>query len=59
VKAITACDLALESDPADAKVPVDAVIRTMWQTALDMNTKIQGDSEGGLALQIPVNVIEC
>ena len=59
VKAITACDLALESDPADAKVPLDAVIRTMWQTALDMNTKYKETSEGGLALQIPVNVIEC
>ena len=59
VKAITACHIALESDPADAKVPLDAVIRTMWQTALDMNTKYKETSEGGLALQIPVNVNEC
>ncbi len=59
VKAITACNIALESDPADAKVPLDAVIRTMWQTALDMNTKYKETSEGGLALQVPVNVIEC
>jgi L-serine dehydratase len=59
VKAITACQLALEGDPADAKVPLDAVIRSMWQTALDMNTKYKETSEGGLALQIPVNVSEC
>jgi L-serine dehydratase len=59
VKAITACNIALESDPADAKVPLDAVIRSMWETALDMNTKYKETSEGGLALQISVNVSEC
>jgi L-serine dehydratase len=59
VKAVTAACLALESDPAKAKVSLDAVIRTMWQTALDMNTKYKETSEGGLAVQIPVNVSEC
>ncbi|APW61771.1 L-serine dehydratase 2 [Paludisphaera borealis] len=59
VKAVTAAHLALESDPAKAKVSLDAVIRTMWQTALDMNTKYKETSEGGLAVQIPVNVSEC
>jgi L-serine dehydratase len=59
VKAITACHIALESDPAQAKVSLDAVIRSMWETALDMNTKYKETAEGGLALQIPVNVIEC
>jgi L-serine dehydratase len=59
VKAITACHLALEGDPADAKVHLDTVIRTMWQTAQDMNTKYKETAEGGLALQIPVNVSEC
>jgi L-serine dehydratase len=59
VKAITACNLALESNPADAKVSLDAVIRSMWQTALDMNTKYKETSEGGLAVQIAVNVAEC
>ena len=39
VKAITACNIALESDPANAKVSLDAVIRSMWETAKDMNTK--------------------
>jgi L-serine dehydratase len=59
VKAITASHIALESDPAQAKVPLDAVIRSMWQTALDMSTKYKETSEGGLALQIPVSVSEC
>jgi L-serine dehydratase len=59
IKAITACNLALESNPADAKVSLDAVIRSMWQTALDMNTKYKETSEGGLAIQIPVNLAEC
>jgi L-serine dehydratase len=59
VKAITACQIALESDPAQAKVPLDAVIRSMWQTAQDMSTKYKETAEGGLALQIPVNVSEC
>jgi L-serine dehydratase len=59
VKAITACSIALESDPANAKVSLDAVIRSMWETALDMNTKYKETSEGGLALQIPVSVSEC
>jgi L-serine dehydratase len=59
VKAITACNIALESNPADAKVPLDAVIRSMWQTALDMSTRYKETSEGGLALHIPVNVSEC
>jgi L-serine dehydratase len=59
IKAITACNIALESDPAKAKVSLDAVVRSMWQTALDMNTKYKETSEGGLAVQIPVNLSEC
>jgi L-serine dehydratase len=59
VKAITAAHLALESDPARAKVSLDAVIRSMWETALDMNSKYKETSEGGLAVQIPVNLSEC
>ncbi len=59
IKAITACDIALASDPKDAKVTLDAVIRSMWETAKDMNTKYKETSEGGLALQIPVNLSEC
>ncbi len=59
IKAITACDIALGSDPKDAKVTLDAVIRSMWATAQDMNTKYKETSEGGLAIQIPVSVSEC
>jgi len=59
IKAITACNIALESDPKMAKVTLDGVIKTMWETALDMNAKYKETSEGGLAVNIPVNVIEC
>lgn len=57
IKAITAANLALESDPEKAKVSLDSVIKTMWETALDMNAKYKETSEGGLA--VAVNVSEC
>ena len=59
MKAVTAANLALVSIPQHAKVSLDMVIKTMWQTALDMNDKYKATSEGGLAFHIPVNVIEC
>jgi len=59
VKAITAANIALESDPAEARVSLDAVIRTMWQTAQDMHSRYKETAEGGLAMQIPVSVPEC
>jgi L-serine dehydratase len=59
IKAITASTLALAGQPADAKIPLDAAISSMWQTALDMNAKYKETAEGGLALQIAVNVTEC
>lgn len=59
IKAITACNIALESDPASAKVSLDTVIKSMWDTARDMNAKYKETSEGGLAVHIPVNVSEC
>jgi len=58
IKAITACQLALAGRPEDAKVSLDAVIQTMWETALDMNDKYKETSEGGLAT-ISVNHPEC
>ena len=58
-KAIAAAALAVSSDPAAARVSLDAVISTMWATAQDMNTKYKETSEGGLAVHIPINVIEC
>ena len=57
VKAITAAQMALQRDPAKSRVLLDAVIRTMWQTAQDMNAKYKETSEGGLA--IAVNLSEC
>lgn len=59
IKAITAAQIALESDPTKAKVSLDAVIKTMKETAEDMNSKYKETSDGGLALHIPVNVVEC
>jgi L-serine dehydratase len=59
IKAITASNIALESDPTTAKVSLDAVIKTMWHTALDMNHKYKETSEGGLAVNIPISVPEC
>lgn len=59
IKAITAASIAIESDPGSAKVPFDAIVKTMWETALDMNAKYKETSEGGLALQIPVSLSEC
>lgn len=52
IKAINACEMALDSDVANAKVPLDKVIDTMWQTAQDMNTKYKETSEGGLAVNV-------
>ena len=59
MKAITASNLALESLPQDAKVSLDAVIKTMWETALDMNDKYKETSDGGLAVNVAVNLAEC
>jgi len=58
IKAITAANLAIESDPAMAQVSLDDVIKTMWETAKDMNSRYKETSEGGLAT-IAVNVVEC
>ena len=57
LKAINAAELALETDPKNAKVPLDKVIDTMWQTAKDMNNKYKETSEGGLA--VAVNMADC
>ncbi len=59
IKAITASQLALQSTPDYAKVSLDAVIKTMWDTALDMNSKYKETSDGGLAINIPISLSEC
>ncbi|WP_339697451.1 L-serine ammonia-lyase [uncultured Marixanthomonas sp.] len=57
IKAINACEMALDSDPLSAKVPLDKVIETMWETAKDMSNKYKETSEGGLAVR--VNMSDC
>jgi len=54
VKAINAASLALKGDGTHF-VSLDAVIETMRQTGLDMQSKYKETSQGGLA----VNVVEC
>lgn len=57
IKAINACELALDTDPNNVKVPLDKVVATMWETAKDMNTKYKETSEGGLA--VGVHLSDC
>ncbi len=59
IKAITACQLALQSTPDFAKVSLDSVIKTMWDTALDMNSKYKETADGGLAVNVPLSLSEC
>ncbi len=54
VKAVNAARMALE-DTGTHKVSLDQVIRTMYQTGLDMQSHYKETSLGGLAL----SVIEC
>ncbi len=59
IKAITASQLALQTNPDNAKVSLDGVIQTMWATAMDMNSKYKETSDGGLATHIPISLPEC
>jgi L-serine dehydratase len=59
IKAITACQLALQSAPDFARVSLDGVIKTMWDTAMDMNSKYKETADGGLAVNIPLSLSEC
>ena len=54
VKAVNAARMAMQ-DPSEHKVSLDQVIRTMYQTGLDMQSRYKETSLAGLA----VNVIEC
>ncbi|MFC4656370.1 L-serine ammonia-lyase [Rheinheimera marina] len=54
VKAINASRLALRGT-GEHKVSLDKVIKTMWDTGRDMQSKYKETSRGGLA----VNIIEC
>ena len=59
IKAITASQLAMQSSPDFAKVSLDAVIKTMWDTAKDMNNKYKETADGGLAINVPLSLPEC
>jgi L-serine dehydratase len=54
VKAVNAARMAMQNTTGH-RVSLDQVIRTMYQTGLDMQTRYKETSLGGLAL----NVIEC
>ncbi len=54
VKAINACRMAMQ-ESGDHKVQLDQVVRTMYQTGLDMQSRYRETSLAGLA----VNVVEC
>ena len=54
LKAINASRIALRGDGSH-KVSLDKVIKTMYQTGLDMQLKYKETSRGGLA----INLIEC
>ena len=53
-KATNAAQLALRTD-GQHHVSLDKVIRTMWQTGRDMDSKYKETARGGLA----VNIVEC
>ena len=59
IKAITASQLALQSAPDYAKVTLDNVVQTMWDTAGDMNSKYKETADGGLAINVPLGLSEC
>ncbi len=59
VKAINAAGLALDGTPERARVSLDAVIRTLRQTAEDMSDRYKETSQGGLATNVSVRFTEC
>jgi L-serine dehydratase len=59
IKAITASQLARQSTPDFGIVSLDKVIKTMWNTALDMSSKYKETADGGLAIQIPISLADC
>ncbi len=54
VKAVNACRLAMQ-EHGEHKISLDQVIRTMYQTGLDMQRRYKETSLGGLA----VNAVNC
>ncbi len=58
IKAVSAASLAMKGDGTHI-VPLDVCIETMRQTGHDMNARYKETSQGGLAANVPVNVVEC
>ena len=58
VKAVTAASLALHGD-GEHFVSLDVCVETMRQTGNDMNERYKETSQGGLAVNVPVNIVEC
>lgn len=59
IKAISAAYTALESNPDSAKVSLDEVVQTMKETAEDMSARYKETADGGLAVNVPVNIPNC
>jgi L-serine dehydratase len=57
VKAINACRMAMQ-ESGGHKVSLDQVIRTMYQTGLDMQSRYKETALAGLAI-LAVNVKDC
>jgi L-serine dehydratase len=57
-KAINAARMALRGDGTH-HVTLDQVIETMRTTGADMHSKYKETSTGGLAVNVPVNYVEC
>ena len=57
-KAINAARMALRGDGTH-RVSLDQVIETMRATGADMSSKYKETSTGGLAVNVPVNLVEC
>ncbi|NGX59779.1 MAG: L-serine dehydratase 1 [Chlamydiae bacterium] len=58
IQAINACRLAMHGD-GEHRVSLDQVIKTMYQTGLDMKHHYKETSEGGLAIHVSVGIPEC
>jgi L-serine dehydratase len=50
--------MALRGDGTH-RVSLDQVIDTMWSTGQDMSSNYKETSTGGLAVNVPLNVVEC
>ncbi|MFC8933978.1 L-serine ammonia-lyase [Rhodococcus sp. NPDC057135] len=57
-RAISAARMALRGNGTH-RVSLDQVIETMRTTGVDMNSKYKETSMGGLAVNVPVNIVEC